>query len=291
MQKQLFLYLIITTSVLLSGCRNKGNDTDEKAVSAANRTSLHENHLLGSVKSVTDTKYMVLPFPDGHDSLVFVSTKYDTYNQDGWLTGTVLTTAEGDTLYVMTVTFDSKGNVIRNEFFDGNGVRKEYTEYQYDNKDFRVKESHYLNDSLTFEHICTNDPSGNPERITVNQGGETYYMNYTNGNNGLPVRIDWISPKMGQEVYQQNSIEYDQKGNIINRTATLNGRNVEFYHAQYNDNGHLLKEIYQRSEPTHLEEIITQYSGHDSHGNWTHQENNKNQQRNFVIERKIEYYH
>lgn len=291
MPKQLFLFLTITTIILLSGCSSKSDGTDEKAVPAANRTSLHESHLLGEVKSVTDTKYMVLPFPDGHDSLVFFSTKYDTYNPNGWLSGTVLTNAEGDTLYVMKATFDAKGHITLDEFFDSEGNRREYTEYQYDNKGYRIKERRYLNDSLAHEHICTNDPYGNPERITVNQGGDTYYMNYTNDNNGLPVRIDWVSPRMGQESYQQNTIEYDQKGNIINRSATLNGRNVEFYHAQYNDKGHLLKEIYQCSEPTRLEEVVTEYSKHDSHGNWTHQENTKNQQRHFVIERKIEYYH
>ena len=291
MNKQLFLYLTTVICLLFSGCQEKGNGTGEKAVSAADRTSLHENHLLGKVKAVTDTKYMVLPFPDGRDSLVFFSTKSDTYNSNGWLSGSVLTNADGDTLYVMKVTFDAKGHITLNEFFDGEGNRKEYTEYQYDNNGFRVKESHYLNDSLTYEHVCTNDPNGNVEQVTVNQGNDTYYMNYLNDNNGLPVRIDWISPKMGQDAYQQNTIEYDQKGNIINRTATLNGRNVEFYHAQYNDQGHLLKEVYQRSEPTRLEEIVTEYSQHDSHGNWTHQENSKNQQRHFVIERKIEYYH
>ncbi len=291
MNKQLFLYLTTAVCLLFCGCKDKGNGTDEKTVPAADRTSLHENHLLGAVQSVTDTKYMVVPLPDGRDSLFFFSTKHDTYNQNGWLSGSVLTDTNGDTLFVMKVTFDGKGHMSRSEFFDGDGQRREHTEYEYDSKGYRVKESHYLNDSLTYEHVCTNDPFGNVEQITVNQGGDTYYMNYLNNEQGLPVRIDWISPQMGQEAYQQNSIEYDTKGNIINRTATLNGRNVEFYHAQYNDKGYLLKEIYQRSEPTRLEEIVTEYSKHDKNGNWTHQENSKNQQRHFVIERKIEYYH
>ena len=78
MNKQLFLYLITMIGLLLAGCHEKGNGTDEKAVSAADRTSLHENHLLGKVKLVTDTKYMVLPLPNGSDSLVFFSTKSDT---------------------------------------------------------------------------------------------------------------------------------------------------------------------------------------------------------------------
>ena len=291
MNKQLFLYLITAVCLLFCGCKDKGNGTDEKTVAAADRTSLHENHLLGAVQSVTDTKYMVLPMPEGRDSLFFFSTKHDTYNQNGWLSSSVLTDNNGDTLFVMKVTFDGKGHMSCSEFFDGEGNRREYTEYQYDNKGFRVKESHYLNDSLTYEHVCTNDPAGNVEQITVNQGGDTYYMNYLNNELGLPVRIDWISPRMGQEAYQQNTIEYDTKGNIINRTATLNGRNVEFYHAQYNDKGYLLKEIYQRSEPTRLEEIVTEYSKHDKNGNWTHQENSKNGVRHYVIDRTIEYYH
>ena len=189
MNKQLFLYLMTAVCLLLGGCKDKGNVTEEKTVPAADRTSLHENHLLGAVQSVTDTKYMVVPLSDGRDSLIFFSTKHDTYNEKGWLSGSVLTDADGDTLFVMKVTFDAKGHITLNEFFDGEGNRREYTEYQYDNKGFRVKESHYLNDSLTYEHVCTNDPNGNVEQITVNQGDDTYYMNYLNDNNGLPVRI------------------------------------------------------------------------------------------------------
>jgi hypothetical protein len=291
MNKQLFLYLMTAVCLLFCGCKDRNKETEDTVVPAANRTSLHENHLLGAVQSVTDTKYMVKPLPDGRDSLLFFSTKCDTYNQAGWLNGSVLTDANGDTIFVMKVSFDAKGHMTLSEFFDAEGQRKEHTEYEYDSKGYRVKESHYLNDSLTYEHVCANDPSGNVEQITVNQGGDTYYMKYFNNDRGLPVRIEWISPRMGQETYQQNTIEYDAKGNIINRTATLNGRNVEFYHAQYNDNGHLLKEIYQRSEPTRLEEIVTEYSKHDKNGNWTHQENSKNGARNYVIDRTIEYYH
>lgn len=291
MNKQLFLYLMTAVCLLLGGCKDKGNVTEEKTVPAADRTSLHENHLLGAVQSVTDTKYMVVPLSDGRDSLFFFSTKHDTYNEKGWLSGSVLTDAGGDTIFVMKVTFDNKGHMTRSEFFDGDGQRREHTEYEYDGKGYRVKESHYLNDSLTYEHVCKNDPAGNVEQITVNQGGDTYYMNYLNNEQGVPVRIDWISPRMGQEAYQQNSIEYDSKGNVINRTATLNGRNVEFYHAQYSEKGYLLKEIYQRSEPTRLEEIVTEYSKHDKNGNWTHQENSKNGARHYVIDRTIEYYH
>ena len=291
MNKQLFLYLIAAVCMLFCSCKDKNKVTEPKVVQVADRTSLHENHLLGAVQSVTDTKYMVVPLPDGRDSLLFFSTKHDTYNREGWLSGSVLTDANGDTLFVMKVTFDDKGHMTRSEFFDGNGQRREHTEYEYDGKGYRVKESHYLNDSLTYEHVCANDPAGNVEQITVSQGGETYFMKYLNNNQGLPVRIEWLSPQMGQNAYQQNTIEYDSEGNVINRTATLNGRNVEFYHAQYSDNGHLLKEIYQRSEPTRLEEIVTEYSKHDGQGNWTHQENSKKGARHYVIERTIEYYH
>ena len=89
----------------------------------------------------------------------------------------------------------------------------------------------------------------------------------------------------------QSTIEYDEHGNVINRNMTLNKRNVEYYHAQYNTKGHLLKELYQRSLPQQLEEISTEYSKHDKNGNWTHQESTRNGHRYYVIERKIEYYH
>ena len=289
--KQILLYLTIVACGLFVCCKGKDKETDKPVIPAAQRTSLHENHLLGEVKSVTDTKYMVLPFPDGHDSLVFFSTKYDTYTRNGDLSSSVITNTQGDTVYAMTATFDNNGRMTRSDIFDYLHGENEYTLYFYDDKGHRVKEDHYIGDSLDYEHICTNDPSGNVEQMTVRQDNDTYILNYYYGDNGLPIRIEWISPRMGNDPYQCQSLQYDNRGNVINRSATLNGRNVEYYHAQYNDNGLLIKEIGQKSLPNILEEIVTEYSQHDSHGNWTLQKNTKNNIPNYIIERKIEYYH
>lgn len=289
MKKSFILFIAIIS--LLTACNKDKKQADEKAVkSSAERTSLQENHLLGAVKEVIDSKYMVYPAPNGTDSLVFFATSHDTYNKKGWLCGNVITDAKGDTISFTKISFDEKGHVTMRELFDNKGVRREYSEYQYDKKGFRTKELTYVNDSLIREQTCTNDPQGNVEQVAVTEGKEKYYLKNTNNNNGLPVRIDWFTNSSCTTPYMQSNLEYDTRGNVINRSVTLNNRSVEYYHAQYNEKGHLLKEVYQRSVPEHLIEVSTNYSKHDSHGNWTYQENSKNDIHHFVIKREIIYF-
>ena len=286
-----FIIIFIAALALMVGCKDKQTTDTKKVASSAERNSLHENHLLGAIKSVSDTKYMVMPLEDGQDSLVCIATNHETYNQAGWLSGSYMTTAAGDTIFVTRITFDDKGHVTRSEQTDAKGEVKQYYVYQYDKNGFRTQELFYKGDTLVRKQVCENDAAGNVERITVTEGKEQYYLNHTNNPNGLPVLIEWFSPQGGNEAYMQSTIEYDEHGNVINRNMTLNKRNVEYYHAQYNTKGHLLKELYQRSLPQQLEEISTEYSKHDKNGNWTHQESTRNGHRYYVIERKIEYYH
>ncbi|MBQ4355523.1 MAG: hypothetical protein II757_02565 [Bacteroidales bacterium] len=290
MKKQIVLTCIVLL-LFSAGChREKKSDTPAVA-SSAERNSLQENHLLGKVKRVTNTKYMILPLEGGRDSLVFVATNVETYNEAGWLSGNCMTNSAGDTIYTTRITFDAKGHVVRSEQCDRDGNVKQHYLYQYDENGHRTQERYYQNDSLMREQNCENDANGNVERISVTEKGEHYFINYTNNPSGLPVLIEWVSPKSDEGTYMRSSIEYDAKGNVINRSMALNGRNVEYYHAQYNSDGHLLKEVYQRSLPGQLEEVTTEYSKHDSQGNWTSQESTRNGVRQYVIERKIEYYH
>lgn len=283
--------LIIAVIALLTACKDKKQPEEVKPVkSSAERTSLQENHLLGAVKEVIDTKYMIYPAPDGTDSLVFFATSHDTYNEKGWLCGNVITDSKNDTISYTKISFDEKGHVILRELFDKEGIRREYSEYKYDKKGYRIQELTYVKDSLVREQTCTNDPQGNIEQSSVIEGKEHYYLRNTNNNNGLPVRIDWFADPSATTPYMQANLEYDNRGNVINRSVILNSRSVEYYHAQYNEKGHLLKEVYQRSVPENLVEISTTYSKHDSHGNWTYQENSRNDIHHFVIKREIIYF-
>ena len=289
--KRYFITLLLFAVVISISCKKNSPQVEKDIKPATERTSLESEHLLGVVQEIVDTKFLSRPLKDGRDTLYLHSIKKQTYNRHGMLTNSLITTAEGDTVQRMQSTYNQKGKIVRSDFFGKDGKHISYVIYTHDNAGYRIKEEHYENDTLSYTEEFSNDEHGNVLLTTVSNGAEKYYIRYTNDKNGYPIKAEWYNEGISKSSYQTQLFEYDSRGNIINRQVTLAGnRSVEYYHAQYDEKGHILKDVYQGSLPNQLVEVVTKYGVRDSHGNWTHKEVYQNQQKDYLIERTIKYY-
>lgn len=290
----MFFWLSVFALLLFSGCGKKSaspTDTPSQVASSAQRNSLSDEHLRGPVMRVTEKKYMAFDMEGVLDSLCFYATNQMDYTRSGWLSFCALTNDAGDTISVRKVTFDEKGNPIKNELFSAAGQCDNFSEYEVDARGFRVKETYHQGDSVVFTQNCRNDANGNVLEISVTQGSEQYTIHHTLNAAGLPVYVEWRSANApAGEAYMSTRIEYDQRGNEINRTTFLNNRPVESNHTHFDDQGRLCKEVYHSDMPTHTLDIVSNYSDFDAQGNWTKQTTFRNGRMYYVIERKIEYY-
>lgn len=288
--KKYQILLLLLAVIFVTGCKKKETPSQVAVTPAAQKNSLQSEHILGAVQETMDTKFVVRLLPDGRDTLILHSVKKQTYNRGGMLTGMVILTADGDTTQRLVSTYDQQGKLVRSDVYGKDGSLSSYVIYTNDAKGFRTKEEHFVHDTLSYAETYTNDPNGNVLVTQISNGSETYYIRYTNDENGLPLKAEWFNEGISRAAYQTQQLEYDKLGNVINRQVTIQNRNVEYYHAQFNEKGQLLKDIYQGSMPNQLVEVVSKYGVHDSHGNWTHQEVYQNQQKYYLVERTIKYY-
>lgn len=141
--------------------------------------------------------------------------------------------------------YDTKGNIVKETYFDSYGVKDWWISYDYDSKGYLIKETGYNPDGTVFYWAdYVNNSSGKVIKYTLyDEGVLDYYIEYQYDKKG---RITWeIAYSNKGKVTNKNEYRYDSKGRLdtyVNYKDTSVYTSYEQY--WYDENGDLTVKDY-----------------------------------------------
>ena len=161
--------------------------------------------------------------------------------------------------------YDYKGNRTKESIYYGQTTG--YAEYEYNSKGNRTKESIYINGQLTSRYEYEYDSKGNLTKYSsYNANGQlSYYYEYEYDFKGNQTKYSSFNAN-GQLSYYYE-YEYDSKGNLTKRSSyNANGQLSSYYENEFNSKGNLTKQSSYNANG----QLSSYYEyEHDSKGNQT----------------------
>jgi len=258
--KSLFFLLFLFLFLISFSCKRK--PAEIIITPDALKNHLQNAKIFGNVNYIETDTYI---YTEKDFIYFFVSRNIQFYNENGYLTQAIELDKNRDTVSKQTVYYllNTKENYWEKYDYKKNSLTKDT--FIYDRNGYKAEERFLLNDSLLYRIEYKTDGIGGiiemkrflPEYQLINK---IYY-----NENGWVVRIEEYDPD--NKLFKYFTIEYDSKGNEVNRRVFTNtNRNIEFTYSQYNNDGLLQKVIFEDLIHNTREDRI--YSQHDVHGNW-----------------------
>ncbi|MEG2070434.1 MAG: hypothetical protein RR034_03565 [Bacteroidales bacterium] len=251
------------------------------------KNHLQRNHMLGKVKSV---KTITLKVQQTDSTTVIEDTLSITiqhYSLDGYLTKSVKLNKKSDTISIRNFYFHPDAREKRWEELDSNYSVGFHGEYEYDINQFKSGEKIFKNDSLFFNIQYKTDGMGNIIEMTQQYDNYAIVNKMQYDKNGLVARIDEYEPN--GTLFKYAIIEYDNYGDEVNRKAYKTGDQlIEYTYTQYDQNGALLKVIYE--DRLHRNKEVYEYYHHDKEGNWQQEIRKKDEKIMYQRNRELIYY-
>jgi len=256
--KYLFLLLLIPFLLICFSCKRKKQEI--VIIPDAQKNHLQRAHLFGNVKYIETCTYYY------KDSLfVYTNKTISQYSSDGYLTQVIVLDKDNDTVSKKTIYY--LPNAQENYWKEVTCKNQNITidTFIYNNYGFKSEERFLYNDSLMYKIQYKTDAIGSIIEM------QRYLPNYHITNkiyynaHGLTERIEEFDPQ--NTMYKFITIEYDNYGDEVNRRAYKNANDIiEYTYTQYNNEGLLLKVIFEDRLHNLREDKI--YTRHDAQGNW-----------------------
>lgn len=282
--KKIFGFFLLISIIGVS-CKPK--ETPIEIIPDIQKNHLQRNHLFGDVKEITTEKYIMVNNSDSIAEEKHLSTTIQKYSTDGLLTAVITLNQDKDTLFMEKIFYSKDAKVVSSQKTDqANKVIAETT-YQYDRNGFKTEEKYIENDQVYMTILYKNDDKGNAIEMTQKRDSITLTNKLRYDSNGLISQIEQYDP-FGK-LFKYITYEYDNYGDEVNRRVfNQNNKQIEFTYTVYNQKGHLQKILYE--DLIHGIKTLTEYSGHDSKGNWTIGTYKKQNQIIYKQKRTILYY-
>ena len=258
--KSLFFFLLLFLFLICFSCKRK--PAEIVIMPDALKNHLQNAKIFGDVSCIETDTYI---YSEKDSTYIFISGNIQFYNENGYLTQAIELDRNMDTVSKQTVYYLSNAKENYWKKFDYKKFSLSKDTFIYDRNGYKAEERFLLNDSLLYRIEYKTDGIGGiiemkrflPEYQLINK---IYY-----NENGWVVRIEEYDPD--NKLFKYFTIEYDSKGNEVNRRVFTNtNRNIEFTYSQYNNDGLLQKVIFEDLIHNTREDRI--YSQHDVHGNW-----------------------
>lgn len=251
------------------------------------KNHLQQNHIFGQVREIRTESFSL---KDSNQKIMEdkpLSIMIQHYSSDGFLTEVIKMNPAGDTLSVEKLHYSADGKVQeRNAFWGNDTIASGKTIFEYNHYGFKSKETYYMGDSLLWDITYKTDDKGNVVEMYVNRNEPLRHKIFYN-KVGLLARMEEYEPN--GKLFKYVTIEYDNYGDEVNRRVfKSNDELIEYTYKQYNQQGRLLKTIYE--DRLHDSQEVSKYDQHDAEGNWLHVINTTNGQPVYGSKRTIQYY-
>lgn len=253
-----------------TACRHK--KAEIVIVPDVQKNHLQRNHIYGNVKETT-TYTLLSRSVALEDSTSEQEAVFDTawifiqqYSKDGYLLSTCKLTPERDTLLFRTYQYhsDARPKFWKEIDYQLNTIVE--CQYEYDVNDFLSAEKIFADDSLMQTTTYKTDGMGNVTEMLRQYDGYALKNTSLYNADGLLSRIEEYDPS--GKLYKYVTIEYDNYGDEVNRRAYKGANDlIEYTYTQYNQNGSLLKVIFEDRLHNSVEHY--DYADYDQQKNWT----------------------
>ena len=261
--KKIFGFFLLI-SIITVACKPK--ETTIEIIPDVQKNHLQRNHLFGQIKEITTDKYIMVNAADSLSEEKQLSTTIQKYSTDGLLTGIITLNHNKDTLFIEKIFYSKDAKVVSSKKTDQAKKIIAETTYQYDRNGFKIEEQYIENGRVYMTIHYKNDDKGNAVEMAQKRDSITLTNKLRYNADGLITQIEEYDP-FGK-LFKYITYEYDNYGDEVNRRIfNKNNKQVEFTYTVYNQKGHLLKVLYE--DLIHRIKALTEYSGHDSKGNWT----------------------
>jgi len=262
MQKNKLLFILLFLFFFLISFSCKRKPAEIVITPDALKNHLQNARLYGNVKNIETSTYY---YASKDSSCFFFSKTIQCFSSDGYLTQVIIFDKNNDTVSLKKIYY--LPNVQENYWEEVNFIEKTKTKdtFLYDKNGFKKEEWLMVNDSILYKIQYKTDGIGGI--IEMKRLLHEYYLTnkiYYN-DKGLVERIEEYDPNL--KIYKYFTIEYDNYGVEVNRRAfKANNDIIEYTYTQYNNDGLLVKVIFEDRLHNYREDRI--YIQHDTHKNW-----------------------
>lgn len=273
-------------AVMLFSCRHQQKEI--VIIPDIEKNHLQRTHLFGQVKEVKTESFVLFADSTGEFSEGDVnSILIQKFSSDGYMTSVVRLSGNGDTVSNELITYSDDAKELSHEIYGSDSILKAKRVFEYNRYGFKSKEMFYRLDSLLYSIDYKTDDKGNVVEMTNNRDGMALHNRVAYNKAGLVARIDEYEPS--GKLFKYATIEYDNYGDEVNRRVfKAGGELVEYTYTEYNQQGWLVKVIYE--DRLHQIREVSEYSEYDEAGNWTKESNSTNNRPTYCRKRHITYY-
>ena len=256
----LLLFSFFLIPLFFFSCKRK--PAEIVIVPDALKNHLQRVRLFENVKTVETFTYY---FIRKDSSFLLSNRNVQYFSSDGFLNQVLIFDKNNDTVSNKKIYYlpNAKENFWKEYNYFEQSWRMDT--FLYDKNGFKKEEQILLNDSLLYKIEYKTDAIGGV--IEMKRFFSDYHLTnlFYYNDKGLVERIDEYDPD--NKMYKYFTIEYDNYGDEVNRRAFKTSNEIiEYTYTQYDENGLLLKVIFEDRLHNYREDKI--YPRHDLNKNW-----------------------